>query len=151
MKLLIIIAAVALFILFAVASRKRKQRAAVRGLREQFPRIARIRLIAACPGLDGLLDEPSLRLLFDWMLIEIHRRTGTSSFGELMQWSVDNGEARAMAMVSDVSNEAIDRLPAPVLAEIEACGARAMVAVILDEALTEAGRRIGPELNRKYV
>jgi hypothetical protein len=34
---------------------------------------------------------------------------------------------------------------------IDGCQGRVLAAVILDEALSEAGERIGPELKRKYV
>ena len=149
MKWLLIIGAIVLLFLFASASRRAKQRAAVCGLREHFPHIARLRLVAACPGLDGLLDEASLRMLFDWMLIELYRRTGTSTFGELMLWHIDN-PGRADGLMADVTRDAVERLPAPVLAEIDSCNGRSMAAVILDESLIEAGRRTGPVASR-YV
>ncbi|HXH52991.1 MAG TPA: hypothetical protein VNH53_06135 [Sphingomicrobium sp.] len=149
MKWLLIIGAIVLVFLVASAGRRAKQRAAVRGLREHFPHIARLRLVAACPGLNGLLDEASLRILFDWMLIELYRRTGTSTFGELMRWHIEN-QGRADDLMAAVTRDAVGRLPAPVLAEIDDCGGRSMVAVIIDESLVEAGRRTGPVASR-YV
>ena len=149
MKWLLIIGAIMLVFLVASASRRAKQRAAVRGLREHFPHIARLRLVAACPGLNGLLDEASLRILFDWMLIELYRRTGTSTFGELMRWHIEN-QGRADDLMAAVTRDAVGRLPAPVLAEIDDCGGRSMVAVIIDESLVEAGRRTGRVASR-YV
>jgi len=149
MKWLLIIGAIVLVFLVASAGRRAKQRAAVRGLREHFPHIARLRLVAACPGLNGLLDEASLRILFDWMLIELYRRTGTSTFGELMRWHIEN-QGRADDLMAAVTRDAVGRLPAPVLAEIDDCGGRSMVAVIIDESLVEAGRRTGRVASR-YV
>jgi hypothetical protein len=144
-------AAIALLLWFAALSRKRKQRAAVAGLRAEFPPIARMHLVAACPKLDGVLDEASLRMLFNWMLIELYRRTGSSGLGELMQWSIETGEVESRRLVAEVSRAAVDRLPQPVLAIIDECGGRTVAGVLLDDALNESGRRIGPELNRKYV
>lgn len=149
MKWLLIIGAVVLLFMFASARRRAKQRAAVRGLRQHFPHIARLRLVAACPGLDGLVDEASLRMLFDWMLIELYRRTGTSKFGELMRWHIDN-PGRADELMANVTRDAVDRLPAPVLAEIDTWKGRSMAAVILDESLIEAGRRTG-RVTGRYV
>ena len=48
------------------------------------------------------------------------------------------------------ARDAVDRLPAPALAVIDACYGRVLAGVILDEALTESGSRIGPQLE-KYV
>ena len=148
---LLIIAALILLLVLASAGRKAKQRAAVAGLRAQFPKIARLRLVAACPGLDGLLEESDLWLLFDWMLRELYRRTGAPGFGELMRWSVKHGEAETTRLTAAVVRQAVDRLPRPVLAVLDECHGRAFAAVLLDQALTEAGQRIRPELNRKYA
>ena len=73
--------------LLASWSRKQKQRAAVAGIRAHFPRIARLRLIAACPGLDGILQETELRMLFDWIMLQLNGRTHTSGSGSTtMRW-----------------------------------------------------------------
>lgn len=143
--------AVAILVLLWLASvgRKARQREAVSRLRAHFPHIARLRLVAACRQLDGVLSEADLRLLFDWMLIELHRRTGTSSLGELMQWSIERGAEETTKLTADVSRQAVDKLPSPVLAAIDDCEGREYAAVILDQSLTEAGERIGPQLNRK--
>ena len=145
--------AAALFLLFLAASwsRKRKQKAAVAGIRAHFPRIARLRLIAACPGLDGTLQETELRMLFDWILLQLYGRTQTSDFGELMQWTIEHGEGESLQLMSEVTRDAVDRLPAPVLQVIDGCEGRVVAAVIIDQALSETGRNIAPELNRKYV
>jgi hypothetical protein len=148
--LLLILAAAALFWL-ASLDRKAKQREALTGLRREFPHIARLRLVAACPGLDGVLGEAELRMLFDWILLQIHGRTGTSDLGELMQWSIQHGEAETTSLTADVSREAVDRLPQPVLAAIDTCKGREVAAVLIDQALGESGRKITPELNRKYA
>jgi hypothetical protein len=139
-------------ILFAGAamSRRAKQRAAVAGLRRHFPGIARMRLVAACPGLAEMLDDPMLTNLFDWIMAESYRRSGVGGFGELMRWSVEHGEAQATALVAEVAREAVDRLPEPALAVLDGCGGRVFAGVMLDDALSEAGRRTGPELE-KYV
>ena len=148
--LLLILAVAALFWLASIG-RKAKQREAVAGLRREFPRIARLRLVAACPGLDGVLGEAELRMLFDWILLQSYGRTQTSDFGELMRWSVEHGSVETTALTADISREAVERLPQPVVAIIDDCQGREVAAVLIDQALTEAGERISPELNRKYV
>ena len=139
-------------VLFAGAalSRRAKQRAAVAGLRRHFPPIARMRLVAACPGLDSLLDEEALAQSFDWIMAEVFRRAGVSGFGELTRWSIEQGEAEAAWLVAQVARDAVDRLRGPVLSVIVGCQGRTFAGVILDDALTEAGRRSAPELE-KYV
>ena len=146
--LLLILAVVALFWLASVG-RKAKQREAVAKLRREFPRIARLRLVAACPGLDGVLADAELRMLFDWMLLRLYGRTATSNLGELMQWSVKHGEAETTALTADISREAVERLPQPVLAAIDDCQGRAVAAVLIDQSLTEAGERIRPKVVRE--
>ena len=148
--LLLILAVVALFWL-ASTGRKAKQKEALAGLRREFPRIARLRLVAACPGLDGVLGEAELRMLFDWILLQSYGRTQTSNIGELMRWSVEHGAAASTALTADVSREAVERLPQPVLTVIDDCQGREVAAVLIDQSLTEAGERISPELNRKFV
>jgi hypothetical protein len=105
--------------------------------------------MAACPGLDGVLAEAELRVLFDWILLQLYRRTGASSLGELMRWSMDHGNVETLQLTADVSRDAVDRLPAPVLAVIDGCEGRAVAAVLIDQSLTEAGQRISPELSRE--
>lgn len=139
--LLLVLAVVVLFWL-ASLGRKAKQRKAVAGLRREFPRIARLRLVATCQGLDGVLEEAELRMLFDWILLQMHRRTGAANFGELMQWSLKHGEAETMSLTADISREAVDRLPRAVLTAIDACEGRALAAVLIDQSLSEAGERI---------
>ena len=143
-----LILAIVVLVLLARLGRKQRQREAVAAIRRQFRHLARLRLVAACPGLDGVLDEASLGLLFDWILIELCRRTGTSGIGELMQWSIAKGEAEAARLTAEITREAVDRLPQPVLAVIDDCDGRTVVGVILDEALTEAGHRFAPELRK---
>ena len=142
----------AIVLLFTLASfgRKQKQRAAVASIRGHFPRIARMRLIAACPNLEGVLDEASLRMLFDWILIAMYRRTGASDLGELMQWSLQKGDVEAARLTAEVTREAVDRLPQPVLQVIDDCGGRTVAGVLIDEALTESGHRHAPKL-KKFV
>ena len=148
MKWLLILAGIAVLIALASMGRRQKQRDAVRSLRTGFAHVARMRLVAACKGVDGVLDEADLRFLFDWIAIELCRRTGTSSLGELMHWSVNRGEAAVTELTADVTRQAVDRLPQPVLAAIDACEGRMVAGVILDEALTEAGQRLAPQLRR---
>jgi hypothetical protein len=146
-----ILATVVAIFLLASWSRRQKQKAAVAGLRTHFPHIARLRLVAACPGLDGVLRETDLRMLFDWILLHLYGRTRTSSFGDLMRWTIEHDQGDSLLLVSEVTRDAVDRLPAPVLMVIDGCGGRVLAGVILDQALTESGRRIAPELNEKYV
>ena len=146
--LLLILAVAALFWLGSTG-RKTKQTEALAKLRREFPRIARLRLVAACPGLDDVLGDAELRMLFDWILLRLHGRTRTSNLAELMQWSLKHGEAETTALTADASREAVERLPQPVLAVIDGCKGREVVAVLIDQSLTEAGERISPELDRK--
>jgi predicted tellurium resistance membrane protein TerC len=148
MKWLLIIAAIVMLVLLARLGRHQKQRAAVAGIRRHFPAIARMRLIAACPGLEAVLQDAELRLVFDWILIEMYRRTGTSGLAQLMQWATKKGEAETERLTGEVAREAVDRLPQPVLAVIDDCEGRTVAGVILDEALTEAGHRFAPELRK---
>lgn len=134
----------------AALSRRAKQRAAVAGLRRHFPGIARMRLMAACPGLDDILNDAMLATAFDWIMAETFRRAGVAGFGQLMRWSIEHGEAQAAALVAQVTRDAVDRLPDPVLSVLDACGGRVFAGVMLDDALTEAGRRTAPHLE-KYV
>jgi len=143
-----IIAAIVLILVLASLGRKAKQRAALAELREQFPRIARLRLVAACPGLDGTLRDTELRLLFDWILIELYGRTRSSDIAGLMRWSIDHGESETTRLTAEVTREAVELLPRPVLAIIDECGGRTVAAVLLDQALTEAGQRVAPRLDR---
>jgi hypothetical protein len=143
--------AVILVFLLASWSRKQKQKAAVAGIRTHFPHIARLRLVAACPGLDGVLQEAELRMLFDWILLQLYGRTQTADFGSLMRWTIEHGETETLQLVADVSRSAVDRLSAPVLQAIDGCQGRLWAAVIIDQALSEAGERISPELARNYV
>ncbi len=139
-----------LLLLFALASlsRKAKQRAAVRGLREQFPLVARMRLAAAFPGIDGMLCEPDLGALFDWILAEMCRRAGVRGFAGLMRWAVVHGDDAAAGLAAEVSRAAVERLPPPVLAVIDRSDGRLLAGVILDQALTESGTRIAPRLDK---
>lgn len=145
---LLLLGAVAIFFWLGSTGRKAKQTEALARLRREFTRIARLRLVAACPGLDGVLDEPELRLIFDWILIQLYGRTRTSRLDELMQWSLDRGAKEATALTADVSRQAVDRLPQPVLQVIDDCEGRAVAAVLIDQSLTEAGERITPALAR---
>ena len=140
-----IAAAVLIAALLVVYARGRRQKAALATFRTHFPRIARLRLIAACPGLDGTLREAELRMLFDWIMLQLYGRTQTSGFGELMQWTMDHGESESLQLVAEVTRDAVDRLSAPVLEVIDGCEGRTVAGVILDQALGESGRRSTPD------
>ena len=146
-----IVAAAVLLLLLAGYARRRKQKAAVATLRTHFPHIARLRLVAACPGLDGVLHEADLRMLFDWIMLQFYGRTHTSGFGELMQWTTEHGEGETLQLVAEVTRDAVDRLPTPALAVIDGCEGRIVAGVILDQALSESGRRFQSELERPTV
>ena len=62
-------AAVVIAFLIALYAQRQKQQATVAAFRSRFPHIARLRLVAACPGLDGVLQETELRMLFDWIML----------------------------------------------------------------------------------
>jgi hypothetical protein len=143
-----IAAAVALLLLAAYA-RQRKQKTTVATLRARFSHIARLRLIAACPVLDGLLHEADLRVLFDWIMLQLYGSTHTSGFSELMQWTMEHGESESLQLVAEVTRDAVDRLPAPVLHIVDGCEGRTVAGVILDQALNESGRRFRPEVEHK--
>ena len=140
-----IAAAVILILLLASFAHGRKQKAAVATIRTHFPHVARLRLVAACPGLDGLLHEADLYMLFDWIMLQLYGRTHTSGFRELMQWSVAHGESESLQLVAEVTRDAVDRLPAPVLHMIDGCEGRVVAGVILDQALSESSRRFRPK------
>ena len=73
----------------------------------------------------------------------------TSGFSELMQWSIEHGESESLQLVAEVTREAVDRLPAPVLHMIDGCEGRTVVGVILDQSLSESRRRFRQELDHK--
>lgn len=143
---LLLLIAVAVLFWLASLGRSARERQAMGELRREFPKIARLRLVAACPGLDGKLDEADLRLLFDWILLQLYGRTGAASLEKLMQWSLRNGEERTTRLTADISRSAVGRLPQPVLAAIDACEGREVAAVLIDQALMEAGQRVAPRL-----
>lgn len=141
---------IVLLFLLASWSRKAKQRAAVRGLRQQFPAIARMRLAAAFPGIEPALSEALLALQFDWILDAMCRRAGVSGFAALMRWTVVEGEDATVTLSAEVARAAVDRLPSQALAVIDKSDGRFLASVILEQSLTEAGARITPDLE-KYV
>ena len=145
---LILIAIVAFVLFMAMKGKKTAQQEAIGRLRTEFPKVARLRLIAACPGLDDVLQESDTRHLFDWIMVQLFRRSNTSSLSGLMDWSIKQGEAAATAMTAEVSREAVDRLPPRVLAGIDDCQGREFAAVVLDQALTEAGERATKKRHR---
>jgi hypothetical protein len=146
---LLIIAGIAFILFMASKGRKTAQEEAIGRLRLQYPKVARLRLVAACPGLDGVLEESDLRPVFDWIMIQMFRRSNTSSLSGLMNWSIKQGEEAATAMTAEVSRQAVDRLPARALAAIDDCQGREFAAVVLDEALTEAGERATAKKRRR--
>lgn len=145
---LLLLVAVAVLLWLASLGRSARERQALAELRREFPRVARLRLVAACPGLDGLLEEADLRMLFDWILLQLYGRTGAASLDQLMQWSLRNGEARTTSLTADISRAAVGRLPRPVLAAIEDCEGSEVAAVLIDQALMEAGQRAAPRLSQ---
>ena len=143
----------ALLLFFVVAmSRRAKQRAAVRGLQREFPRIARQRLVSNFPDLDPLLDQLTLRMLFDWMLAQAYCRTNTDGFGELMQWQIERGDDAMARILDGVTADAVQRLPGAALRVIDAAPeGRAFAAILIEHSLAEAGTRISPQLQRDSV
>ena len=146
--LFLFIAIVALVVFMGQKGKRSAQEAALGRLRDEFPKIGRLRLVAACPGLDGVLEQGDLRQLFDWIMIQLFRRSNTSSLTGLMNWSIKQGEEAANAMTAEVTREAVDRLPARSLAAIDECQGREFAAVVLDQALAEAGERATKKRHR---
>ena len=146
--LLLFIAIVALVVFMGQKGKRSAQQEALGRLRDEFPKIGRLRLVAACPGLDGVLEQGDLRQLFDWIMIQLFRRSNTSSLTGLMNWSIKQGEEAANAITAEVTREAVDRLPARSLAAIDECQGREFAAVVLDQALTEAGERATKKRHR---
>jgi hypothetical protein len=149
--LVIIAAIVLLLFMLAAMSRRAKQRAAVRGLRQEFPRIAYQRLVGSFPDIEPAIGEPMLRSLFDWMLCETYRRTNTSGFGDLMRWEIENGSDELGHIIFKISEEAVGKLPAPARKVIDGADGRIVAALVIENSLTEAGARIAPRLERDYV
>ena len=146
---IILIAIVAFIMFMAAKGRKTAQEEAIGRLRFQYPKIARLRLVSACPGLDGMLQESDMRPVFDWIMMQLFRRSNTSSLTGLMNWSLKQGEAAATAMTAEVCRAAVDRLPPRALAAIDDCQGREFAAVVLDQALTEAGERATAKKRRR--
>lgn len=142
MSLLWIIVALAGLVFLATRGRKTRDRERIAAIRRHFASIARMRLVAACPHLEETLAESDLRFLFDWILIELFRRTNVSGFDALMRWSLGHGEAEAARLTAQVTREAVDLLPATTLEVIDSCEGRVVAGVLLDESLTEAGHRL---------
>ena len=138
-----ILAAVILLLFVAAFARKRRQNATVDALRAHFPHIARMRLVSACPGLEPVLQETELRMLFDWIMLQLYGRTGSPGYRELIQWTLEHGEGESLQLIAEVTGDAVDHMTAPALEVIDACGGRALAAVLLDQSLSEAGQRIG--------
>lgn len=129
----------------ALFSRRRKQKATVEALRTNFPPISRMRLVGSFPALKDVLRESDMRQLFEWILAELFARTGTPNYGELAKWTLDHGENETLALVAEVTRDAVKRLPEPVLQLIDANQGRTLAAVLLDQSLTEAGERTGQQ------
>jgi len=152
MWLLILIAVIVVLVFLGAAmSRRGKQKAAVRGLRREFPPIAYRRLVGSFPDIEPAISESMLRALFDWILCETYRRTGAHGFGDLMRWEIENGSGALGSITFTVSEEAVTRLPAPARRIIDASEGRTLAAILIDDSLTEAGAKIAPALERDYV
>ena len=126
-----------------------QQRTAVGGLRRHFPRIARMRLVAACPDIERHLDDRSLEPVFDWMVDEMCRRSGACDFPTLLHWAVERGQPEMDSLSSDVTRDAVERLPRRALKVIDGCHGRTYAAAVFDLALSEAGQRTAPELRKQ--
>ena len=145
-----LVAGVLLLVFVAAMSRRAKHRATVRGFQQEFPRIARQRLVGNFPELDPVLDQITLRMLFNWMLAQAYCRTNTAGFGELMQWQKARGDEAMAEMLGDLTIAAVERLPRPALQVIDsASGGRAYAAILIEHSLAEAGARISPPLERE--
>lgn len=138
-----ILAALVALLLLALLARRRRQNATVAALRTHFPHIARMRLVSACPGLEPVLQETELRMLFDWIMLQLYGRTGSPGFRELIQWTLEHGEGESLQLIAEVTRDAVDHMTAPALAVIDGCEGRTLAAVLIDQSLTEAGERIG--------
>jgi hypothetical protein len=139
---------VVILVALAAMGRNAKQKAAVRGLRAHFPPIARRRLVGSFPNLDPIIGDSALARVFDWMLAEMYRRTGTQNPGRLMKWVAKHGDGRARELMDEVARDAVDRLPPAALQVIDSCAGRVYAAHLLEQSMTEAGERMQPALDR---
>ena len=144
----VLILVIFLVVALAIMGRSARQNAALRGLRAHFPPIARRRLVGSFPNLDPILDDSALGRLFEWMLAEMYRRTGTRNLGRLMKWVGKHGDRRAWDLMDKVARDAVDRLPPDALQVIDSCAGRAYAAHLLEQSMTEAGERMRPALDR---
>ena len=150
MKLKWIAGGAGALVLLTSLSRKRRhqkqQTGAAALLRRHFPRIARMRLVGACPDLDAQLQDRDLERLFDWMVDQMCRRSGACDFTALLHWATEQGQPKLGMLASDVSRDALERLPRRALAIIDECHGRAFAAAVLDLSLSEAAHRSASEL-----
>lgn len=144
MWLWIILLAVALLAVAAFKRRPKKLQSAVSRLRAHFPRIAHQRLVGNFHELDPILDQATLRMLFDWMMAQAYCRTGSDGFGELMRWQAEHGEAQMNAMLEAVIRDSVDVLPQPALRVIDTHRGREFAAILIGHSLTEAAARVAP-------
>ena len=136
-------------LLAAFSRRQEQERTAVAGLRRHFPRIARMRLVAACPDLERHLHDASLERVFDWMVEEMCQRSGACDFPALMHWAVQRGQPEMDSLSFDVTRDAVEQLPRRALKIIDSCHGRTYAAAVFDLALSEAGQRTSPELKQQ--
>ena len=140
-------------VLLAALDRRRRQQKQQTGaaarLRRQFPRIARMRLVGACPALDTHLRDHHLERIFDWVVDQLCRRSGACNFTALLEWATEQGQPAMNTLASDVSRDAVERLPRRALAIIDDCHGRAYAAAVLDLSLSEAAHRAAPDVTKQ--
>ncbi|MGI8704603.1 MAG: hypothetical protein ACR2JJ_02185 [Sphingomicrobium sp.] len=139
MRIWTILAGAGLVSLAAVIGRGASQRAAMKTMRERFPKAARQRLVASFPQLDPIVDERPFVEMFDWVFVEMFRRTGTRDLDELTRWSLGRETETFDRLADQVICEAVARLPARVLEVVDTSGCRQFASFKIQVALADCG------------
>jgi hypothetical protein len=137
MRVWTILAGVGLVSLAAVIARGASQRAAMKTMRDRFPKAARQRLVASFPKLDPIVDDGQFVELFDWVFVEMFRRTGTRDLDELTRWSLGREPVLFDRLADQVICEAVGRLPANVLEVVDKSGCRQFATFKIQVALAD--------------
>ncbi len=151
MRIWTILAGVGLVSLAAVIGRGASQRAAMKRMRARFPKAARQRLVASFPQLEPIVDERPFIELFDWVFVEMFRRTGTRDLDGLTQWSLGREPEEFDRLADQVICEAVARLPAKVLEVVDTSGCRQFATFKIQVALADCGSMVTERLEAQQA